>query len=58
MNPGAHGEFGDKDVAAFGKQDGSFRGYHFDFRIGFHDLLDARERQLMNLVIMGVALKM
>lgn len=57
MNPCAHGQLGDKDVATFGKQDGGFRRYHLDLGIRFHNLLDARQRQLMNLVVVGLSLQ-
>lgn len=40
VDPGTHGELRDEDVAALGKQDGSFGRDHLDFRIGLHDLLD------------------
>lgn len=51
MNPGAHSELGDEYVAAFGKEYGCFSGYHFDFRIGFHDFLYPCQWQLVELVV-------
>jgi len=41
VDPGAHREFRDEDVAAFGEEDGRFCGDHLDFWVGFHDFLDA-----------------
>lgn len=57
MNPGSHGELRDEYVAALGEEDGRFGGYHLDFGIGLHDLFDASEGQLMNLVVVRVALQ-
>ena len=57
MDPGAHGEFCDEDVAAFRKQDGCFGGDHFDFGVGFHDFFDTCQRQLVQFVIVGVSLE-
>ena len=54
MNPGTHSEFCNEDIAPFCKQDWSLSGDHLDFRIGLHDLLDASQRQLMQLVVMFV----
>ena len=51
VDPGAHGELGDEDIAAFGEQDGGFGGDHLDVRVGFHDFLDAREGKLVELVV-------
>lgn len=43
VDPRAHGELGDEDVAALGEEDGRFRGYHFHLWVGFHDLFYACE---------------
>ena len=51
VDPRPHGQLGDEDVAAFGEEDGSFGTNHLDFWIGFHDLLYARERELVDLVV-------
>lgn len=58
MNPGTHCQLRDEDIAAFGKKDGSFSGDHFHFWIGFHDLLDTRQRKLVNFEVMGVCFEM
>lgn len=57
MNPCTHGQLGDEDVATFGKQDWGFRRYHLDLGIRFHNLLDACQWQLMNLVIVSLSLQ-
>ena len=54
MDPGAHGEFGDEDVAALCEEDGGLCGDHFDFRVSFHDFFYPRQRQLVDLVVMVV----
>ena len=41
MDPGAHCEFRDEDVATFGEENGSFCRDHLDFGVRLHDLLDA-----------------
>lgn len=53
--PCAHGQLGDEDVAALGEEDGCFGGDHLDFWVCLHDLLDACQGKLVELVIMGVA---
>lgn len=58
MNPCPHREFRDEDIAALCEEDGCFGGYHFDFGIGLHNFLDARQGQLMQLVVMVVAFQM
>ena len=57
VNPGAHCQFGDEDVAAFREEDWCFGRNHLDFWIGFHDLLDTCEWQLMDLEIMVIGLE-
>lgn len=54
VDPGAHGEFGDEDVAALCEEDGGFGRDHFDFWIGFHDFLYARERELVDFIVVIV----
>lgn len=54
VDPGAHGEFCDEDVATFGEEDGRFGRDHLDFRVGFHDFLNAREGELVDFEIMRV----
>ena len=51
MDPGAHGELGDEDIAAFGEEDGRFGRDHLHFRIGLHHLLDAGQRQVVLLIV-------
>lgn len=51
VDPRAHGELGDKGLACLGEYDGRFGRDHLDFRVGLHDLLDARERELVDLVV-------
>lgn len=55
MNPGAHCELGDENIATLGKKNWSLGGDHLDFRIGLHDLLYPSQGQLMQLVVMVVA---
>lgn len=57
MNPCTHGQFGDEDVAAFGKQDWSLGRYHLHLRIRFHYFFDAGQRQLVDLVVMSFGLQ-
>lgn len=54
MDPGSHGQLGDENVATLGKQDGRLGRDHLDFRVSLHDLLDARQRQLVELVVVLV----
>ena len=58
MDPSAHRELGDENVAAFGEQDRGLGRNHLDVGIGFHDLLDAGEGQLVQLVIVGFVLEL
>lgn len=58
MDPRAHGQFGDEDVAALGEQNRCLRGDHLDLRVRFHHLLDTSERQLMYLVVMVIRFQM
>ena len=51
VDPRAHGELGDKGLACLGEYDGRLGRDHLDFRVGLHDLLDARERELVDLVV-------
>jgi hypothetical protein len=57
VDPGAHGELGDEGLAGFGEDDRRFGGDHLDFWVGLHDLLDARERQLVDLVVVVLRLE-
>ena len=54
VDPGAHGEFGDEDVAALGEEDGRFGRDHLYFRVGFHDFFDAREGELVDFEVVAV----
>lgn len=54
VDPGAHGEFGDEDVAALCEENRGFGRDHFDFWIGFHDFLYARERELVDFIVVIV----
>lgn len=57
MYPGAHGEFRDENVAALGEQDGCLGRDHLDLWVRLHDLLDARQRQLVKLIVVGGSLE-
>jgi len=57
VDPGAHGELGDEDIAAFGEEDGGFGRDHLHFGVGLHDLLDSGQRKLVDLEIMVVSLE-
>lgn len=54
MDPCAHGQLGDKDIATLGEENGCLGRDHLDFRVRFHHLLDTSEWQLMDLVIVIV----
>jgi len=58
VNPGAHCEFCDEDIAAFGEKNGGFGGDHLNLGVSLHDLLDSGERKLVDLEIMAVGLEM
>ncbi|KAK9113434.1 hypothetical protein Syun_020231 [Stephania yunnanensis] len=47
VEPGSDGEFEDEELACLGEEDGGFGGDHADVFIGFHDLLDAGEGELV-----------
>ena len=51
VDPSTHGELGDEDVAAFGEEYGRLRRNHLDLWVGLHDLLDARERELVLFIV-------
>jgi len=53
VDPGAHRQLGDEDVAAFGKKNRCLGTDHLHFWIGFHDFLDAGQRQLVQFVVVG-----
>jgi len=53
VDPGAHGQLRDEDVAAFGEQNWCFSRDHLHFWIRLHHFLDTREGQLMQFVVMG-----
>lgn len=57
VNPGAHGELGDEGLAGFGEDYRRLGGDHLDFGVGLHDLLDARERELVDLVVVVLCLE-
>jgi hypothetical protein len=57
VDPGAHSELGDECLAGFGEDNRCLGGDHLDFWIGFHDFLDARERQLVDLVVVVLRLE-
>jgi hypothetical protein len=57
MDPGAHRQLCDEDVAALGKEDRCLSRNHFHFWIGFHNFLDAGQRQLVQFVVMGFGFK-
>lgn len=58
MNPCSHGEFSDEDIASFREENRSLSADHFDFRIGFHHLLDASKRKLVDFEIMLFSFEM
>lgn len=41
VDPCAHGQLGDEDVAALGEEDGRLGRDHLHLRVGLHDFLDA-----------------
>lgn len=51
MKPGSDCELEDEELAGFGEEDGCFGGDHTNVLVGFHDLFDASERELMVLEI-------
>lgn len=53
VDPGAHCEFCDKDIATFREEDWCFGGDHLHVWVGLHDFLDAGERQLVEFVVVG-----
>lgn len=57
VDPGAHCELCDEDVAAFGEKDGSFCRNHLDFRVCFHDFFDSGEGELMDFEVVVVCLE-
>jgi len=57
MDPGSHGQLSDENVAALGKQDRRLGRDHLDFWVSLHDLLDARQRQLVELVVVLIGLE-
>jgi hypothetical protein len=57
VDPRAHRQFRYEYVATFREENGRLSGDHFHLGVGLHDLLDTRQRELMDLEIMGVGLK-
>ena len=57
VDPCAHRELGDEDVAPLGEEDGRFGRDHLDVWVCLHDLLDARQWQLMDLVVVVFVLE-
>ena len=57
VDPGAHGELGNEGLAGLGEYYGRFGRNHLDFRVRFHDLLDASERELVDLVVVVLGLE-
>lgn len=57
VNPGTHRELSDEHVTSLGKEDWSLSRDHFDLGICLHDLLDASERELVQLVVVVVRLQ-
>lgn len=57
MDPSSHRKLSDKDIAALSEEDRRLCGDHLDVGIGLHDLLDAREGQLVQLVVVGFGLE-
>lgn len=58
VNPRAHGQLRDEDVAALRKQDWCLSRDHLDVRVCFHDFLDARQRELMQLIVVFIGLEL
>lgn len=54
VDPCAHCELGDEDVAAFGKEDRSFSADHLDLGIGLHHLFDSSQRQLVHFEVVSI----
>jgi hypothetical protein len=57
MNPRAHGELCYEGLASLGEYYGSFGGDHLHFRVRLHNLLDSRERKLVDLVVVILCLE-
>lgn len=57
VDPCPHGEFSDENVAAFGEENGGLCGYHLYLGICLHDLFDARQRELVQLIVVLVRLQ-
>lgn len=51
VDPRAHRQLGDEDIAAFGEENGRLSRDHLHVRIRLHHFLYARQRQLVNLVV-------
>lgn len=58
MYPSTHCELRNEDITPLGEQDWRLRRDHFDFGVGFHNLLDAREWQLVYLEFVLLGLEM
>lgn len=57
VDPGAHRQLRDEDVAPLGEEDRRLRRDHFHLRIRLHHLLDPRQWQLVDLVVVRVRLQ-
>ena len=58
VNPCAHGQLCDEDVATLREQDWRLSRDHFNIRVGLHDFLDTRQRELMQLVVVFIGLEL
>lgn len=54
MDPCAHGELGDEDIATFREEDWCLSRYHLHIWVCLHNLLDSRQWQLVEFVVMIV----
>ena len=58
VDPCAHGQLCDEDVATLREQDWRLSRDHFNIRVGLHDFLDTRQRELMQLVVVFIGLEL
>ena len=57
VDPRAHRQLGDEDVAALGEQNRSFGRYHLDLWVRLHDFLNASQGELVDFVVMSLGLE-
>lgn len=57
MDPCTHCELGDEDIATLREQDRSLSRNHLHIRVRLHNLLDSRQWQLVQLIVMIIRLE-